>query len=382
MVICCFCEEWGEGGIESFLLNLFEHLDIAQIEVDIVTARKKSELYMPRIKALGINLIELSGSPRSLFRNHSAFRKLLRKKQYDILYLNIYHALSLLYARDAKQLGIKVRIAHSHNNGLRRSVTKPIKLIIHMMSRSLLAKHATECWACSDKAAGFIFPKNCGYQYIPNGIETIRFAFNPDAREKLREGIGIADNFVIGNVGRLCYQKNQEFLLDVIYELRKTRPEAKLLLVGDGSDRTKLKKKARKLGIEDAVIFYGATSDVTSLLWAMDVFSFPSRFEGLGIAVVEAQAAGLPVVCSDRVPPEAGTSRFVEFLPLSAGAKAWAKRLLTVSGLERRSAAEMVSSAGYDITEVARTIQNAWIKAVGTNAVGERTYEIENSDTI
>lgn len=363
MNICCFCEEWGDGGIESFLLNILEHMDLSHIELDIIVARKKSEFYMPRVHALGVDFIELSGNPRRLWKNHTAFKEILRNKQYDIVYLNIYQALSLLYARDAKLTGITMRIAHSHNTALRKSATKPLKLMIHNISKKLFMRYATEYWACSESAAHFMFPKSSKYLYVPNGIEIERFVFQPERREQFRRELGIAGRFVVGNVGRLCYQKNQEFLLKVIYELHHNLPNVMLMLVGDGEDQANLKKEARNLGVESYVVFFGTTDDVPLLLWTMDVFVFPSRFEGLGIATIEAQAAGLPVLCSDRVPPEAGIKGLAEFLPLSAGAKVWAERLYRMSDDKRRNSTEMIAQAGYDITAVACMIRDTWLTA-------------------
>jgi glycosyltransferase involved in cell wall biosynthesis len=373
MNVCCFCEEWGDGGIESFLLNILEHMNLSRIELDIIVARKKSEFYMPRIHALGVGFIELSGDSRRLWKNHTEFRKIICTKQYDIVYLNIYQALSLLYARDAKMTGVTMRIAHSHNNGLRKSVTKPLKMMMHNISKKLFTRYVTEYWACSESAAHFMFQRSSDYLYVPNGIEIERFAFRPERREQFRRNMGIEQRLVVGNVGRLCYQKNQEFLLKVICELRQNRPNVLLMLVGDGEDQVRLKNEARNLGVEDCVVFFGTTDDVPLVLWAMDVFAFPSRFEGLGIAAIEAQAAGLPVLCSDNVPPEAGIKGFAEFLPLSAGAKVWAERLYRMSDDKRRDSTEMITRAGYDITTVACMIQNTWLTAEKNRAIGENS---------
>ena len=171
--------------------------------------------------------------------------------------------------------------------------------------------------------------------------------------------MGVADRFVIGNVGRLCYQKNQSFLLDVMVEALKIRRDCCLLLVGDGEDRQSLEEKARALGVADHVIFYGTTAKVEELFWSMDVFAFPSRFEGLGIVAVEAQTAGLPVVCSEHVPEEAFVTENARMLPLTEEAASWAAQLLERTRNTNPAPIESVSQvkeAGFDINDVANRI--------------------------
>ena len=123
--------------------------------------------------------------------------------------------------------------------------------------------------------------KERGFRFVPNGIETEKFRFDPKVRESVRKGLGLDGQFVVGNVGRLCYQKNQEFLLDIFAELKKQEPNSKLLFVGEGELEGVLKQKARQLGVEDSVIFYGISQRIEQLFWAMDVFVFPSDLRDL-----------------------------------------------------------------------------------------------------
>ena len=180
------------------------------------------------------------------------------------------------------------------------------------------------------------------------------------ARDAARE-LGLTDQFVIGNIGRLCQQKNQSFLLDVLAQGAKLRPDLRLLLIGEGGDLAALKEKAERLGVADRVLFYGTTQHPERLLWAMDVFAFPSLFEGLGIVAIEAQAAGLPVVCSEHVPPEAAVTPLVTRLPLDEGAAAWANALLKLPEAEQTSGAEQVRQGGFDVADVARRIERTYM---------------------
>lgn len=361
MKICCFCEIWGTGGIESFLLNMLEHMDRSGLEIDIVAEKKTSDLYMPRVGAMGLGFKVLSGSTRKLRKNLAAFQVLLQERKYDVVHLNIYQALSLLYARYAKRAGVPVRIAHAHGSGLRPSITRQLKLFLHRVSKNMLSKYITEFWACSGKAASFVFPKGINYRFIPNGINTDRFIFNLVIREKIRLKLGLENCYVIGNIGRLSSEKNQSFLLDILMCLHEKCPEAVLMLVGEGEERFCLKEKAKKLSLSDKVLFHGLSENVPHLLWAMDVLVIPSFVEGFGIVAIEAQAAGLPVLCSTGMPREAGPTELAKFLSLDAGAEIWAEHILASRGTARMETAEILKRSGYDIVSVAKTIRSLFI---------------------
>lgn len=360
--VCCFCEKWESGGIESFLCNVLLHMDLTGLEVDIVAAQLGESVFTQPLKAHGVQFYELSGKPNRMGPNHRLFRKLLAERQYDVLHLNLFQGLSLAYARLAKEAGVPVRIAHSHNTDLRPSPTRRLKLWLHDWGRKRYGADCTDFWACSGAAAEFLFGKGREYQFIPNGIDVQRFRFDPVVRARVREELGLSDEFVIGHVGRLSQQKNQSFLLDVFAEIQCRRPNSRLVLVGEGEALPDLREKATALGIADQVIFYGLSERVEELFWAMDGFVFPSRFEGLGIVAVEAQAAGLPVLCSTAIPPEAMMTEDVTQLPLSAGPAAWAEAMLQMRASEDRAVgAAQVTAAGFEVSAVAERIRESWL---------------------
>lgn len=364
--ICCFCERWESGGIESFLFNMYSRLDLEKIEIDIAAAELRESVFTDSLREKGVHFFELSGSQRNFPANHRLFRALLKRRHYDVLHLNVFHGFSLAYLKIARECGVPVRIAHSHNTALRRSGTKPLKLLLHYTARRRYAPCATELWACSKAAADFLFPKRLlvqnGFRFIPNGIDVERFRFNPEGRAAARKELGIGgETFLVGNVGRLCYQKNQMFLLDIFAELVKKRPESRLLLVGEGEDKKRLQARCASLGIAEKVIFYGTTDHVERLLWAMDIFVFPSRFEGLSVAIVEAQAAGLPVLCSNVLCQEAFVIPWILSAPLKSGANAWSKAIFMFpSSVQRQECASLVKKAGFDLGEVSGSMERAY----------------------
>ena len=367
--ICIFCEKWASGGIESFLYNVLRRVDLSRLEVDIVAACLSESVFTAPLEEMGISFRQLSGSQRKLGGNHRLFRALLRERRYDVLHLNAFQALSFLDLRSAREEGIPLQIAHSHNTDLRKSPTRWLKLRLHEWGREKYTGEATALWACAEGAAKFLFaPKRLaetGFRFIPNGIDTARFRFDPERRAAVRQNLGLGDELLVGNVGRLCYQKNQEFLLEAFARLLSKAPGAKLLLVGEGEDRKTLQEQAEALGIADSVIFYGVTDRVEDLLRAMDVFVMPSRFEGLPVTSLEAQAAGLPCVFSAAITRESRCTADAVYLPLEDGPEAWAEEILCRAGKsaeERHSAADEVCRAGFDITDVAKTIENAYLR--------------------
>ena len=359
--VCCFSEKWESGGIEAFLCGVLTHMDRSGLEIDIVTVRQKDSLFTAPLKEAGITVTELSGSLRSM-KNAALFRSLLQKRQYDVIHFNLFQGLSLQYVQIAKDMGVPVRIVHSHGAGLRKSPTKPVKLLLHRLGRALWAGAATKFWTCSEPAARFLFGNNAA-QIIPNGIEVDAFRFSAEARSQVRNELGLADETVVGTVSRLSGEKNQSFLLDVFALFHKVCPNSRLLLVGDGEERSALKEKAARLGIAEYTVFYGSTPNVSAMLSAMDIFVLPSLTEGLGIAAVEAQVSGLPVLVSHGVPAAAHLTPHLTALSLQSGAQKWADALAALTEMPRQDGADAVRDAGFDILDTARLVRGAYGEA-------------------
>lgn len=365
--ICIFCECWESGGIESFLSNVLDNMNSEGMEIDIVVSELKGGIFQKKVSGSGVNFKELSGSQRNILKNYRLFKKIIKERQYDVIHLNIFHALSFIYGAIAKSCGIKKRIVHSHNTSLRRTKTRKAKILIHNISKHVFYRCFTDYWACSSAAARFMFPKQITdknlYFFIPNGIDIERFKFDKEKRSAVREAMNIGGKPLIVNIGRLTEQKNQSFLLDTASVLARRGVDFVLLLVGeDGNEGLKLKalkEKAKRLNIEDKVIFYGTSSDIPGILSAADVLAFPSLFEGLGIVAVEAQAASLPVVCSENIPEEAFVTEYITAVPLNE--EKWAEAIeKAVSAGRNTDTASLIKGKGYDIKSVAGIIENSY----------------------
>ena len=361
--ICVFCECWESGGIESFIYNVLSNADLNGLEVDIVVSQLKDSIFSDRLKNIGVDFYELSGNQKRFIKNYKMFSELLKERKYDTIHMNIFHAISFIYAIPALKNGVKRRIAHSHNTKIGKCRSYPLKKILHWFFRSWLYIIFTDFWACSDSAAKFMFPKKIlssnKWYLMPNGIDTERFTFNSKDRERIRSQLNVENKTLLINIGRLCEQKNQMFLLDVLNELMERGYDCVLLLIGEGEMLSDLKSRTENLFLTDRVIFYGTTIKVEDMLSAGDVFMFPSIFEGFGIAALEAQAAGLPVICSEHIPKETYITENIRTIPLKEGASKWADA--AVSALkhpaQRGKAAGAVKIKDFDIKEAAAKIE-------------------------
>jgi glycosyltransferase EpsF len=225
---------------------------------------------------------------------------------------------------------VPVRICHNHTTA---HWGEGVKTLLKYILRPFNKVFATDYFACGETAGRWMYGDRCfdrgEVTVMPNAIDTEQFAFDPAARAALREELGIPqDAFVVGHVGRFMYQKNHRFLVDIFAEVLKKKPEAVLLLVGEGELMESIREKVKARGISSSVVFTGARREVNKLYSVMDVFCLPSFYEGMPVVAWEAQANGLPCVFSNKISQEAGNN----FLSLSQGIEKWEEALLSIKG--------------------------------------------------
>ena len=311
----------GKGGVSSVIFSITEHLT-EQFDFGCVVFSTKgiSEERFEKIGKLHrVNcyipgsLIEKLVRP---FRMYSEIKKICKNEQYDVIHCHNgeEEAFALLAAKHA---GIKIRIAHSHNTKSLRKISFVKKIYCRILQNSI-KKNATQKVACSAKAAIDFFETTEDVVVIPNSIDLDRYYENRNAEEShLR--------FV--HVGRYDYSKNQEFILDVFRIIHQKNPESTLRLVGFGADEQFLKKKATDLNLNDSVSFIPGDTDVPAEYKKADYMIFPSRYEGFGIVLIEAQAAGVYCFVSESIQPEANAG-FLKQLSLNDSAEIWANTIL------------------------------------------------------
>lgn len=258
------------------------------------------------------------------------FYQFLRKNDYEIVHVHSEVAYKhFLFAVAAHYAGIKKVIIHSHSNDIDGS-NKKIKYLFHRVLKVIVNKLGTDFLACSMPAAEWMFTadnlKSDKFHIINNGISLSEYRFNKDKRNAIRKNLGISQFLVLGHVGSLKKVKNQSFLLEIISKLDSSK--YKLVLVGDGEDRALLEKKAKDLMCSNSVIFMGSRSDVNKILQGIDVFLFPSLFEGIPMSLIEAQTVGIPVIASDRINPAIKVNSNFDFLPIEKDyIETWANRI-------------------------------------------------------
>ena len=351
------------GGLESMLMNYYRHIDRTRVQFDFLVHRQERAAFNDEIEALGGKIYRL---PRLVPWRRSYLKALNQffdeHPEYKIVHVH-QDCLSSVILKAAAQHNVPVRIAHSHSANQDKNLKYPIKLLY----KCAIPKYATDLFACGKKAGDWMFG-GAPYQIINNAIDAASYTYCPAKREDIRRKLGIADELVIGHVGRFNQPKNHPFLLEIFSALLKKEPNAVLLLVGGGDDLPKIQEKARTLGISEHVRFLGVRSDVAELMQAMDVFVFPSLYEGLPVTMVEAQAAGLPCLISDKVPPECIlTEGLVDILPLSAGPGAWAEKILEKRELPRTDRRAEIAAHGFDITTEAVKLQEFYLNAYEQN---------------
>ncbi|MDB5176815.1 MAG: glycosyl transferase group 1 family protein [Candidatus Saccharibacteria bacterium] len=359
------------GGVEAFMMNILRNIDKNQFTFIFLCYGNKKFDYENEIIALGSKIIRIPDYKKVGIVKHIGYiRKAILDENIDILHAHRHYD-SVFSVAAARLARISVRIVHSHttHSGPDRGLVKKIYLV---MTRILINLNTTSYLACSIEAGQALFGDRKHMKIIRNGIELSDFVYNRSIRKSVRDDLHIKDDiFVIGHIGRFVDAKNHEFLIDIYHEVYKKNKKTALLLTGDGSLEGLVRKKVKDLNLEQNVIFLDATSNIPQLMQAMDVFVFPSKYEGLGIALIEAQAAGLKCLTSEgNVPLAAKVTENIKYLGLSEGAKYWAKEVLEINGknYKRKDTFDMIQKAGYNMKDEVGNIESLYRSAIGVRS--------------
>lgn len=359
------------GGVETWLMHIFRQTDFASFRHDIMVHTDRAGAYDDEIRSMDIKIIPCPYHSRPWIYAPE-FKRLLRLHgPYDIVHSHVHHY-SGFTLRLAQQAGVPGRIAHSHNDTSSRQAEAGLlrRLYLRLMKK-WIRSYATAGLACSKLAASALYGSSWEnderWRVVNYGMDLTPFGTKFDAAG-LKTELGIPpEAFVIGHVGRFVDQKNHAFLVEIASEIAKKQQDFYLLLVGDGPLRQATEQLVARTGLADRTIFAGVRDDVPRLmLGCMDLFLFPSRFEGLGLVLVEAQAAGLPCVCSDIIPEEAEVVHsLVTRLSLSEPAGLWAKAVLnarqSVNMVTKEQALAMVEHSAFNISIAVKELEKVYI---------------------
>lgn len=346
------------GGLTTVMMNYYRHIDKTGLQIDFASTNDPEPESLEDVYACGgryFNLGERKGAPLKYLWKLMC---LLRKEHYDVIHVNGNSATMAMELVVARMCGVKTRIAHGHT-------TQSDYPRLHNLLAPIFAHSYTKGIATSKATGEWLYGED--YLILNNAIDIHHYGYSPEKRAAIRERLQLKDHLVVGTVGKLMPSKNHTFLIDIFREIYQKRPDAMLVIAGGGDLEEELKQQCRDYGLEDKVIFMGMLNDVSEALQAFDVFVFTSKYEGLGMALIEAQASGLPCISADAVPMESKVSEHAQYISLSKSASAWADIVLECVNYDRQAysdaAAITIKEAGYAIQNEAIILEKIYKEA-------------------
>ena len=347
------------GGVEKVARDIGLYADPKLYEVHYIVFDDFEGEYEKELLNHGCRIFHLD-EPSANYRQFlNELKRIMTEVKYDVVQAHTMFNIGWIM-KMAKYMRIPIRIAHAHSaldthGGIR------VKMYEAVM-RHLILHNATDLVACSEKAGIRLFGKKAYKEkgnLILNGIDIEAFQFNAKKRAEIRKALKIEDNFVIGHVGHLAAVKNQKFLLRLMPDILKCRPEAKLLLLGDGPDRKMLEDTVEKLHLQSRVILTGNVSNVPDYLSAMDVFAFPSHYEGMPLSIIEVQANGLPCILSKGVPRDVYLTDLIHPLDLE-NRQTWLRQICEAKRGYAVQYADILKNSGFDTQAAMKKIYNIY----------------------
>lgn len=342
------------GGIEQVVVNYCSK--IKDIEFDLLYQYEPNLGCLQKLERAGVKCFQIPDKKRHPIKHFFSIWSFLKKNKYDVVHVHLDWFLSWVICLVAIFAGVKKRIIHHHQVYQEKNIAFRICFSVMRKMNMCFSTHRI---ACSDAAAvnGFGRKAYGRVVVLQNAVDVMQFKYDERKRNEIRQKYGINDRLCIGCIGRICFQKNQVFLLSVFKQILLSKKDVLLMLIGDGPDSGNIKKVIEKLGIEDNVLFLNTQSDVAPFYSAMDVFCLPSRWEGLGMVLVEAQINGLRCLASDKVPQTVKISNNLTFLPIE-DSSVWADSVLNATTSRDKN----VDVKDYDINERYKDLERIYLE--------------------
>lgn len=357
-----FVSKMDRAGQETFIMNLFRKIDKDKMQFDFLCTDNSPADYDEEIRALGGNIyyvrpIKMAGPLKQIEKFLALVSALSKMEGEYVFHIHTHHAMdavSNVFA--AKVAGVRTIVIHSHNT------SALYHLKAHALFKKVLNLLEIRRFACSYEAGKWMFEKD-NFEVLHNGIDMEVFRFNTETRNKVRKDLGWGDKIIVGHIGRFNEQKNHTFMVEIFAKIYEQIKDAQLVLVGKGELEDQVREKIRKLGIEEAVTFLGVRDDVYRLYQGMDLFLFPSLFEGLPVVLVEAQGGDLPCLISDTISREVILTDRVSIARLDADAQEWADQAISVikNNRKRKDNSEEIKAARYDIEDLAKSLRKYYL---------------------
>lgn len=337
------------GGSQVVVMNLFQNVDLTKLQFDFIIDRPTELFYADEVRRLGGKIYVL---PAFNIRNIFCYKKewsnfFENHPEYKIIHGHV-RSTAVIYLGIARKFGLTT-IVHSHSTTSGRG----FKALIKSLLQYPLRYKVDYLFACSRMAGEWLYGKKAckkdNFMIINNAIDFDKFAFKENIRLKIRSSLHLDGKFIIGHVGRFHIAKNHAYLLDIFAGIHKLRDNAVLILIGDGLLREEIEAKIASLNLKDSVYLLGYRSDIAKFMQAMDVFVFPSIWEGVPVSVIEAQAAGLPCYISDAITKEVCITPYIKQLPLSTSAATWAEQIVNTERVNREEGYKYIKESKYDV---------------------------------
>ena len=358
----------GSGGISKLTVTINGLIDLRKVKFDYLVFKDEKTFYEDIVYkyAAEKKLVDVSKYKNKLLLYWKKYRltyKMLLKNKYDVVHVDASTPMDVVIGMAAKKAGVNYVIIHSHIAGDNKHSW--FRSFYFDVCRRKMIGVFDDYIAISDSAAEFMFPTSIvqekKYRIVSNGIVADEYHYDKTVRQEWRKRLNVESNFLVGHVGRFSKEKNHKFIIEVFSKLIQIVPSAKLLLIGEGGLKPEIEKLVIDKGLSDKVIFYGISHEIPKLMLAMDAFIFPSHYEGLGIAAVEAQCSGLPLFCSNGIPEATRLTPVFNYVD-GADPENWAQAIASSQGAERKDYVNEVKNAGFDIIHIAKEMEEYYIE--------------------
>lgn len=358
------CASLNRGGVQTVLQNYYSYMNQKKYIFDFVVMGAEVGEMEEWFESRGSRVYHITPRSVSFKKNTQELKKIIKMGNYDVVHCHQDYK-SLIAIIIAKFHGVKIRIVHCHQAFPRESAKKRI---MRVLSISLIKCFSNVLIGCGEAAARWLYGERAlragKVIILNNAIDLDKYTFSRKKRDEIRAELGLENKIILGNIARLTEVKNHKLLVDVFKEFHRKNAQSVLLLVGDGELMDEIKGYCTSLGLSESVIFLGSRPDAHELLSAMDVSVLTSRSEGVPLVIVEAQANGLPAVCSPFVTRNVGVHRNVLFVSEKdyENTEAWCAVLEKAIGIGRMEDVTFLSQAGYNIRQEAKKLEKIYGK--------------------
>ena len=348
-----------KNGITGVIFNYLKVMETNDMVFDLLSLNNPEHSYIDAIEGRGGSIYVLQRLDGTL-KYWIKLIKLINQNKYEIVHIHGNSHLLALELSAAYIAGNRIRIVHSHNTTCKH-------LRLHQLLTPLFKMLCTHALACGREAGRWMFGKS-NFSILNNGVDVEKYSFNEDVRNQVRAKHDWESCKVIGHVGMFIPAKNQKFIIELFKELYRTDKTYRLLLIGDGYQKTEVEAEVKQLGLKKLVTFMGNVDNVSDYLSAMDVVVMPSLYEGLPLTLIEQQANGLPCVVADTITREADKTGNLKFLSLKAPVEKWIEAVIHEDGISReersKKSIEDITKAGYNIKEQAKKLERFYLKCI------------------